>query len=168
MVSTVMAMKSYLYLTRVYFELFRSEASSAVVPLTTGMCEIANVSGIVMSQIYHIVAESAGIRLHAYHCHRISIPLVPSKREFEPSTRLIISLIALCLGIWSGSCCHDCPFVQPRSNRDSHVLHKGQYRGECQWQHAWPHHPTAIRRLKWAMRAANARHPDYVQPTTVP
>ena len=53
-----MAMKSYLCLTQVYFEIFRSEASSAAAPLTAdvlGRSEWARVSGIVSSHMIIII-----------------------------------------------------------------------------------------------------------------
>ena len=65
-VSTAMATKSYLCLTPVYFEIFRSEASSAEAPLTadvTDKCDIANVSGIVTSQVIDL-PRCHGISVH--------------------------------------------------------------------------------------------------------
>ena len=66
-----MATKSYLCLTPAYFEILRSEASSAAAPLTAdvlGRWELARVSGIVTSQVMDLP-----------RCHGISV---------QPSTRL--------------------------------------------------------------------------------
>ena len=71
--STAMATKSYLCLTPVYFEILRSEASSAAAPLTAdvlGRWELARVSGIVTSQVMDFP-----------RCHGISV---------QPSTRLAL------------------------------------------------------------------------------
>ena len=62
-----MATKSYLRLTPVDFEISRSEAFSAAMPVKAGVIvrwEIANVSGIVMSQVINL--PSVCIHLNAY------------------------------------------------------------------------------------------------------
>ena len=69
--STAKTTKSYLCLTPVYSDIFRSEASSAAAPLTAdvlGRREWARVSGIVTSQVIDLP-----------RCHGISV---------QPSTRL--------------------------------------------------------------------------------